>query len=145
MKTILFSLLVAASLNVNASNNWGTQHCLRNHGEVLTLDMQWSQFKKIQVCKLGFRSVIEINTLDRSYLNDYGPHANQAYRQTPYSDFQACQRFGGRRSRGVDPQSKLIYNVCEFSDRSAIGEDTLSDGYTSGWNRELNRALGILY
>lgn len=130
-------------LAANANPIWGRSICENNHGQVAELQMQLSSSLKIEVCLLG-QALIELDTLDKSRFNSFGgPEANRAYRESRMYDFSACEKKFGRSRRGQDTKTSRIYNVCEFSDRSWIGSDTLKDGVTSPWNRELNTVLGI--
>ena len=141
VKIVFFSFLLAPLLS--KANTWGEQHCLNHGGELAVFTIQNLQIKSVKICSFGFSSQIEVNTLDRSYMNPWGgPQANQVYRQSDYGQFGICERNSGRRIRGRDSQGRFS-DFCFFQDRSVIGTRTLEDGIQSGWNRELNRALGI--
>lgn len=143
MKKYILILIFATGVSATANSNWGRTICENNHGQVTEFDMQLSLVLKIEICLLG-QSLIELDTLDKARFNSFGgPEANRAYRETRIYDFAACEKNYGRVRRGKDKQTARIYNICEFADRSWIGSDTLKDGMTSPWNRELNQALGI--
>lgn len=143
MKKIILLVMTVSGISAPADVNWGRAVCEKNHGQVVELQMQHSQILKIEVCFLG-QAMMELDTLDRSRFNSFGgPEANRAYRESNMSDFSACERKLGRNRRGKDLKTSRVYNICEFSDRSWIGTDTLKDGVHSNWNRELNRVLGI--
>lgn len=147
MKTIFVTFLLVLGVSVTRASvenaDWGRSECTSRGGQVLTLALDFAQARQIEVCQFN-QSIIELDTFDRSRFNPFGgPQANRAYRETRNFDFNACQRFYGSVVRGLEIKTSRLVNVCEFPDHSWIGADTLSDGVSSPWNRELNNALGI--
>lgn len=143
MKKIISALIVLSGISATANVDWGRQVCESNHGVVKEINLQFSLLQKIEVCYLG-QAIIDLNTLDLGRMNSFGgPEANRVYRQTRNHDYNVCEKNFGRSRRGQEAEGTRIYNICEFSDRSYIGTDTLTDGVSSPWNRELNSALGI--
>ena len=143
MKKYIISLFLLSSTFATANTDWGRSLCLSSGGQVSEIRLQFSSIQKIEVCYLG-QALIELNTLDMSRFNPFGgPEANRAYREARDYDFNTCQKRFGKNIRGQDLKKTRIYNICEFGDRSWIGTDTLTNGFTSPWNRELNTALGI--
>lgn len=143
MEKIIILLTIFLALNVKANSDWGREVCLSSGGQVSEIQLQRSAVTKIEICSLG-QALIELNTLDYSRMNPYGgPEANRAYRNTRDYDFGSCIRNFGKNLRGQDTKTNRIYNICEFSDRSWIGTDTLTNGFTSPWNHQLNQVLGI--
>lgn len=140
--TLLF-IFVAFSFATHA-DSFAEQTCLHAKGKIKKLSTLSQRPDVFQFC--FFRDAgMELQTFVDSQMNDFaGPEANKAYRQTLESDILACSRFGGE-SVAVKDDLNLRSVICLFRDKSAISESTLKNGVHSTWNKDFNKALGIIY
>ena len=145
MKALLLSLILFLGVTTKAAaDGWPYDQICRNHGATSeTVKLYQPREQTIVLCKFGVGSFIERDTLDKTWVSGWEPYAVREYknnRPTPFTD--SCRRFGAWVYSGIGSGGQR-YDICVFTDNSMMEDRTFSYGPTSGWNTEMDWALGI--
>jgi hypothetical protein len=116
--------------------------CRRYNATSETVLVETTPPEKWVLCKFGLNSYIESRSID--YVGaGVGNWALQAYaRNTHYPLGRQCYQDGAFIRRAKDSKGRL-YSLCVFGDRSAMEQQTFAYGPNSGYNTEMDWALGI--
>lgn len=146
MKTLLLigSFLVLFS-QFALADEWPYDPVCRNYNaksETMTVTSFNGQTSKIVLCVFGVGSYIDADSIENSWGN-YQSYAVFNYSlNTPDPYTEGCEHYGAWYSQGVDSQGRT-YRLCEWGDRSIMEEVTFRNGPRSGWNNQMDWALGI--
>ena len=144
MKTLLMSLVLFGFANAALADDWPYDAiCRKFNATSETVTLTQPREQTVVLCKFGVGSFIEKNTLDKSWGGGWETWAVREYKNNRPEPFgESCARYGAwiypaKNSRGQE------YRLCIFGDNSMMEERTFGYGSTSGWNREMDWALGI--
>jgi hypothetical protein len=96
----------------------------------------------IILCQFGISSLLDKGSV-RNSVGGFGTVAVRSYRESGQGPVgRHCSSFGATLSRAEDERGQ-VYFLCKFFDGSWMEERTFMMGPQSGFNREMDSALGI--
>ncbi len=131
----LIALALTLSGSAFAHETPAARNCRVNGGQPWTLDV--GQVKDLQLCLLG-SAQISAQSLFAAMTMGQSSQAVHAYAVSP----TACAVVGGIVTSRADTHG-ASFQICEFSDNSAIGNATLEAGKGAAQNRALSQLLGL--